>query len=179
MCGGDSAKLRASLCRNEPRGLIRLWFAIRLNLSNSATYRCGSWLGGLVLLIETGGLLLAIDIDHSASRCISSCSRDMISGLCEPVCWRCCWISWRSKGLRAYRYTYVAFPLNCCEWSLSIRAFVRCNRWAAGWPCGQGMARPSVGGWDWKHLCRASPTIVVTSVAYRPVNAAWMAKYKS
>lgn len=51
-----------------------------------------------MLLIETGGLLLAMDSDHSASRCISSCSRDIMSGLCEPVGSRRCWISWSSNG---------------------------------------------------------------------------------
>lgn len=52
---------------------------------NNETYRCGSWFGGLaVLLTEIGGLLLAIDMVQMARRDISSASRDIVSGLWDP-----------------------------------------------------------------------------------------------
>lgn len=62
-----------------------VYSAEKNKINVSAHYRCGSWLGGLVL--ETGGLVLAIDIDHSASRCISNAvaSRGNESGLWEPT----------------------------------------------------------------------------------------------
>lgn len=53
------------------------------------TYRCGSILGGLVVLFDVGGLALLLYMDQRAKRDISnafSASAVRIqSGLCEPA----------------------------------------------------------------------------------------------
>lgn len=52
------------------------------------TYRCGSVDGGLVVLLEIGGLVLLLYIDHNATRDISIAliaSARARSGLCGPI----------------------------------------------------------------------------------------------
>lgn len=53
----------------------------------SETYRCGSILGGLVVLFDVGGLALLLYMDQRAKRDISNAfnaSAVRMSGLCEP-----------------------------------------------------------------------------------------------
>lgn len=55
---------------------------------NSDIHLCGSILGGLVVLLDVGGLVLLLYIDHSATRDISNAfnvSARMQSGLCGPT----------------------------------------------------------------------------------------------
>lgn len=50
-------------------------------------YLCGSWFGGLIVFIETGGLVLLLYMDQRATLDISNAfnaSRCNSSGLCEP-----------------------------------------------------------------------------------------------